>query len=157
MRLHYGGKYSGNPDDLPHLEHEPGAVPFKEVGDAKKLGVLTTILSIVFFMVAAILCWIRAGDIFFERIAVVPYLLTIIPHELLHALCYKEDVYLYHGPVTWNVIRHWSGTDEQRQIYFQMPVSKHRVCLYSLYHFHDQSAAPDTWNICDIRNRYRSR
>lgn len=26
MRLYYKGKYSGNPDELPYLEHEPGAV-----------------------------------------------------------------------------------------------------------------------------------
>ena len=37
MRLHYAGKYSGNPDDLPHREHEPGAVKFKEVSDVKAL------------------------------------------------------------------------------------------------------------------------
>lgn len=30
MKLHYAGKYSGNPDDLPYLEHESGAVQFKE-------------------------------------------------------------------------------------------------------------------------------
>ncbi|WP_255345318.1 hypothetical protein [Butyrivibrio sp. WCD3002] len=42
MKFHYAGKYSGNPDELPYLEHEPGAVPFKEVEDAKALGRLTT-------------------------------------------------------------------------------------------------------------------
>ena len=35
MKLHYAGKYSGNPDDIPHLGHEPGAVQFKEAADAK--------------------------------------------------------------------------------------------------------------------------
>ena len=35
MRLYYKGKYSGNPDELPYLEHEPGAVQFREAKDAK--------------------------------------------------------------------------------------------------------------------------
>lgn len=29
MKFHYAGKYSGNPDDIPCLDHEPGAVQFK--------------------------------------------------------------------------------------------------------------------------------
>ena len=37
MKFHYAGKYSGNPDDIPCLEHEPGAVQFKEVDDPKSL------------------------------------------------------------------------------------------------------------------------
>ena len=33
MILHYGGKYEGNEDNLPHKEHHPNAVPFEEIGD----------------------------------------------------------------------------------------------------------------------------
>ena len=35
MRFHFMGKNSGNPDDLPYIEHEPGAVAFKEAQDSK--------------------------------------------------------------------------------------------------------------------------
>ena len=42
MRLYYKGKYSGNPDELPYLEHEPGAVQFREAQDAKQMGKVTT-------------------------------------------------------------------------------------------------------------------
>ena len=95
MKLHYAGKYSGNPDDLPYLEHEPGAVMFKEVGDANKFSNIVTTLSIVIMAVGFIICWIRAKDIFFSYGSILLYVLTIIPHELLHAICFKGDVYLY--------------------------------------------------------------
>lgn len=45
MKFHYAGKYSGNPDDLPYHDHEPGAVQFKEAADAKELSKITTWLS----------------------------------------------------------------------------------------------------------------
>ena len=96
MRLHYKGKYSGNPDELPYLEHEPGAVQFREAKDAKQMGKITTTLSISLLLPAIILCWIRAGDVFFGYGIILLYLLTIIPHELLHAMCFQGDVYLYH-------------------------------------------------------------
>ena len=96
MRLYYKGKYSGNPDELPYLEHEPGAVQFREAKDAKQMGKITTTLSIALLLPAIILCWIRAGDVFFGYGIILLYLLTIIPHELLHAMCFQGDVYLYH-------------------------------------------------------------
>lgn len=95
MKLHYAGKYSGNPDDLPYLEHEPGAVQFKEAKDAKALSKITTSLSIGIMLVLIILSWIIAGDVFFSYASIFIYLLTIIPHEILHASCFKGDVYLY--------------------------------------------------------------
>ena len=42
-----------------------------------------------------VLTWLRAGEYFIGSGSVALYLLTIIPHEILHALCYKGDVYLY--------------------------------------------------------------
>ena len=42
MKFHYAGKYSGNPDDIPCLDHEPGAVQFKGAKDPK-LHVLATL------------------------------------------------------------------------------------------------------------------
>ena len=92
MKFHYAGKYSGNPDDLPCLEHEPGAVAFKEAKDAKEMGRISTVLSIALFFAGFILCSIRAHDIFVDYAGLALYILTIIPHEFLHAACFKEDV-----------------------------------------------------------------
>jgi hypothetical protein len=95
MKLHYAGKYSGNPDDLPYLEHEPGAVQFKEAKDLKQLSKIMFIVALVIIAALLVLTWLRAGEYFIGSGSVILYLLTIIPHELLHAICYKGDVYLY--------------------------------------------------------------
>ena len=64
MKLHCMGRFSGDPASLPHGEHKPGAVPFKEAQDPKKLARLRSMA-------------------------------ILLPHELLHAVCFKKDVYLY--------------------------------------------------------------
>ena len=85
MKFHYAGKYSGNPDDIPCLDHEPGAVQFKEAEDPKQLSRITTIISILLFILFFILSCIRARDIIFSYAGVFLYILTIVPHEFLHA------------------------------------------------------------------------
>lgn len=95
MKLHYAGKFSGNPEDIPHLDHEPGAVPFKEEADQKHLGKLFAMLSIVVFLAAFIPSCIRVGGFFYSKTGVLLYLLTVIPHEFLHAICFKDDVYMF--------------------------------------------------------------
>lgn len=100
MKLHYKGKYDMNPESLPCGEHMPGAVQFKEVEDTNKLGVLANIMSILIFVILAIPVFIRCrpylADSLWQVIvgAILSILLTI-PHEILHAICFKEDVYLY--------------------------------------------------------------
>lgn len=98
MKLHYKGKYDLNPDSLPHNEHMPNAVPFKEAKDSKTLAVIANVLSIVITIVLLILASIR-GKEHFDFIqcmfgGILP-MLTLFPHEMLHAVCFKEDVYLY--------------------------------------------------------------
>ena len=95
MKFHYAGKYSGNPDDIPCLEHEPGAVQFKEAEDPKQLSMIMTVLSVVIFIFFFILSCIRARDVVFSYAGVFLYLLTIVPHEFLHAICFKDDVYMF--------------------------------------------------------------
>jgi len=95
MKLHYAGKYSGNPDDIPCMEHEPGAVAFKEAPDAKSLGRIANTVSVIILIVCYALACLRVHGIFIDYLGVVLYLLTIIPHEFLHAICFKDDVYLF--------------------------------------------------------------
>lgn len=98
MKLHYKGKYDLNPDSLPHNEHKPNAVPFKEAENTKKLAVIANVLSLVLLVVLAIPAVVRGREHFdyIQLMAgcVLP-MLTLFPHELLHAVCFKEDVYLY--------------------------------------------------------------
>ena len=74
MKLHYMGKFNLDPDSLPQAEHKPGAVEFKEADSMKKLSIIANTVRF-----AALL-----GSI-----------VIIFPHELLHAICFKKDVYLY--------------------------------------------------------------
>ena len=51
MKLHYKGKYDLNPESLPHGEHVPGAVKFKEAEDTKKLAFIANALRVVILLV----------------------------------------------------------------------------------------------------------
>ena len=62
MKFHYAGKYSGNPDDIPCLEHEPGAVQFKQAKDPKQFSGIMSIISVAIIFFFFILSCIRARD-----------------------------------------------------------------------------------------------
>ena len=100
MIFHYAGKYNGDESSLPYKEHHPNATPFKEPEDTKKLSLIANggcilimgILAIPFLILGieyipdnAI--WMMIGGICGG--------LSLLPHELLHAICYKKDVYMY--------------------------------------------------------------
>lgn len=100
MRLHYKGKYDLKPESLPHGEHKKGAVKFKEISDTKKFALLASILSVVIMIVMAIPAVMRCRSYIWEEqwqviCGWVASMLVLFPHEILHALCFKEDVYLY--------------------------------------------------------------
>ena len=100
MKLHYKGKYDLKPESLPHGEHMPGAVKFKEASDMKQLSLIANGMSVIITILLIILAFIRCRFYMKEEYwqillgCVVP-LLTLFPHELLHAVCFKKDVYLY--------------------------------------------------------------
>ena len=99
MKLIYKGKFDGNPESLPQREHLPAAVKFKEPETPKKMAIVGTVISAV-ITVAALAPVFLTCDGFESHIAgiyaglILP-LLCILPHELLHALCFKDEVYLY--------------------------------------------------------------
>lgn len=95
MKFHYKGKYSGNPEELPHLEHEPGAVAFREPENAAALGRIASVIAIILLIITFVLIYLRAGEFYWQIVVLVPYLVSLIPHEFLHALCFREDVYMY--------------------------------------------------------------
>ena len=101
MKLHYKGKYDLNPESLPHGDHMPGAVAFKEAKDSRQLSILANTAGLVIMLALAVPAWFRCRDFFGPGAFVqslVGYLLSMLilfPHEILHAVCFKEDVYLY--------------------------------------------------------------
>ncbi len=100
MKLHYKGKYDLNPDNLPHGEHKEGAVKFKEAEDSKKLSIIANTVSVVIFVLLAVAAFFRAREHLSDNTiqlfaGYICYFLILFPHELLHAICFKKDVYLY--------------------------------------------------------------
>ena len=100
MKLHYRGKYNLDPETLPTCNHQPNAVKFKEVDSTKELAVIANGIGIALMILLAIPVYLKYKGLLFDYFdemmvgAMLP-LLTMFPHELLHALCFKEDVYLY--------------------------------------------------------------
>ena len=100
MKLHYMGKYDLNPASLPHGEHVPGAAPFKEVEDTKQMSLIANGLCLVLMVLLGALAAVRCWPWFREGCWQLPLgcaasMLALFPHELLHAVCFREDVYLY--------------------------------------------------------------
>lgn len=100
MRIHYMGKYNLDPESLPHGDHMPGAVKFKEASTTKELAVIANILSLAIFIILLFIAIMRSRKLFFNdsfqwTTGCLFSLLMLFPHELLHAICFKEDVYLY--------------------------------------------------------------
>ena len=100
MKLHYRGKYNLDPTTLPTCKHQPNAVKFKEVDSTKELADIANGIAIALMILLSIPVYLKyKGSLFdyFDEMmvgAMLP-LLTMFPHELLHALCFKEDDYLY--------------------------------------------------------------
>ncbi len=98
MKLHFVGKYKNNPNTLPHNSHKNGAVKFKEPDSTKKLAITATGISVVILLVVLVITAIKIGDNFkFYNLYIAAVISTILlfVHELLHAICFKKDVYLY--------------------------------------------------------------
>ena len=100
MRLHYKGKYDLNPESLPHGQHMPGAVPFKEAKDSKQLSLIANAASVVIMVLLAVPAYFRCREFLWASplqmmFGAIASMLILFPHEIIHALCFKEDVYLY--------------------------------------------------------------
>lgn len=100
MKLHYRGKYNLDPATLPTCKHQPNAVKFKEVDSTKELAVIANGIAIALMILLSIPVYLKYKGLLFDyfdemMVGVMLSLLTMFPHELIHALCFKEDVYLY--------------------------------------------------------------
>ena len=98
MRLHYKGKFDGNEENLPkgELEKHENAVKFKEIDNIKKLMLIMNIVALIVLLILWIAYIWRIGKfVRFDWIGVIFSLLTLFPHEFLHAICFKEDVDMY--------------------------------------------------------------
>lgn len=118
MKLIYGGKYNNDAASLPHGEHMPNAVKVKEIEDISKFGLIMNVGAVAITILLLAIMHIRSEEKCFEMIGIgggVAFM-TLLPHELLHAMFFKNEVYLYHnlkagmlfvtGPETISKIRY---------------------------------------------------
>lgn len=103
MKLIFQGRFDGNPESIPCKEHREDYVKFKEFDNLNHLSVITNILSSI-LAAAAIIGFILRCNIQAENIlpfalkllaASILAMLFLLPHELLHAICFRETVYFY--------------------------------------------------------------
>lgn len=99
MNLIYKGKFSGDLETLPKREHPPGAKPFKEADNMKKLSIMMNLSAVGIFIILGVVFVFRTDiskvhylELFFASIA---SMLILFPHELLHAICFKKEVFLF--------------------------------------------------------------
>ena len=100
MKLHYMGKFNGDAETLPRGEHKPNAVKFKEFDSPRKQGLVCNALGVLIFAPLFVLYIFRCEEYNNNHLlygAIIGLLLTI-PHEFLHAICFKKDAYLYIFP-----------------------------------------------------------
>ena len=97
MRLHYKGKYDKNPESIPAKPHKPNCVKFKEPENSKKLSRLVNIIAVPVLLIFYVpLLFVDFKEVCSQSFpALFWFLLGLFPHEILHALCFKEDVYLF--------------------------------------------------------------
>lgn len=95
MKFIYKGKYNGDPNSLPHGEHKPNCHAFKEFNDIKKFGIVMNVISIVFLILLFVIYFLRSGNFDFNLIGCLLAVLSLVPHEFLHAICFKDEVYMY--------------------------------------------------------------
>ena len=94
VKFHFAGRYNDDPESLITHPHEPGAVPFKEAPDMKKLSLIVNALALV-IGVTTIMTYMIVGRKPLEIWGWILFIVTLVPHEFLHALCFKGDVYMY--------------------------------------------------------------
>jgi len=97
MKLQYKGTYDLNPESLPCRPHQKGAVPFKEAKDSKTMGVIANAIALFLLIPLGVILYFRYGySIMYSTIfGCILSLLCLFPHEFLHAICFKEEVYIY--------------------------------------------------------------
>ncbi len=86
---------------MPHGEHKPNAVKFKEIDDIKKLGLILNLLSVPLLAVTYAIVLLRGGfDAIMEHFyvywaGILVALACLIPHEFIHAICCRKEAYIY--------------------------------------------------------------
>lgn len=95
MKFKNAGKYDGNPESLPHKE-VAGAVQFKEFDNLKVFGIVMNIVATFVILLLLYLGWLRSPETPpVGPVGLLLSLLVMVPHEFLHACCFRGEVQMY--------------------------------------------------------------
>lgn len=94
MKFHYAGKFDGNPENLANQKFIEGSTKFKEP-DIKLFTILGNVVSIGILLIAIGMFSWRSNCAPLSFPGLLLAFVSLVPHELLHALCFREDVYMY--------------------------------------------------------------
>lgn len=96
MTFHYAGKFNGDEDSLPQREHPEHAVQFREP-TMKQMAVGANLGAFLTMLVLAVPYAILGRDHFGFSVSIgaIMAVVAAVPHEYLHALCFRGDVYMY--------------------------------------------------------------
>lgn len=96
MKLHFRGKFDGDNSKLPTRVNEKNSVKFDEAENIDKFSLTINIISLALTILLILFFAIYTGSIKnFDINGAILALVTIFPHEFLHASFFKADVYLY--------------------------------------------------------------
>ena len=102
MIFHYMGKFNGDPETLPNGAHHPGATIYREP-DEKKLPIVANVGALILSLITMTAFVLRGltshgGNRGWQvLLGFALAMVALAPHEFLHALCFRRDVYMY----TW--------------------------------------------------------
>lgn len=107
MKFSYKGTYKKEETQLPVREHPDGYVPFKEPQSMTKLAIIANGLSFGILFIVGALAYLRGKNAFADimdysqngslrlTMGVLASLVCMVPHEFLHAICFRDEVQMY--------------------------------------------------------------
>ena len=90
-----------DPDSLPSKPHRPGAKRFREFEDLQTLSKHISLWALILLAVLVVIYGLRVGFLLLMEGSLqivagcIVSVLVYLPHEYLHALCFREDCYIY--------------------------------------------------------------
>ena len=101
MKLIYKGKYNGEVEEFESSKNIVNAIKYKEADTVEEMAKIITLPANIIQLVLLLIVFLIVGFDNFDNtlllliLSFFVSLLTMIPHELLHGICYKNKVYLY--------------------------------------------------------------
>lgn len=101
MKLIYKGRYNGEIEEFESSKNIVNATKYKEANTVEEMAKIITLPANTIQLVLLLIVFLIVGFDNFDNtlslliLSFFVSLLTMIPHELLHGICYKNKVYLY--------------------------------------------------------------